>query len=293
MGPARRPRSIQGHPRNARALHRRRSRGPVHGSAAQEGGPAERRAGRRAQPAVRHVRVGCRVLRPDARQSRRGRSRDRRRDRGRVQPLGRHRRPLQGPHDHVGRPRVLRHRPQAAAQHPAGALRGTRRRARVRAGRGGRRRGRARVRRRRRHRVRRPQQPHPHEVLGCVRPRHRRAPLPLRVARHEEAVPGVHVRVRRDAARLVPGARVPVRRRHVDVHRRDARGHVARGGARGDVPGGRDRVLRAPVRAVARRAPAAVERRAPARLGDLDPLPARRVPHVGPLERGSTAATCP
>ncbi len=109
---------------------------------------------------------------------------DRARDRGRVQPLGRHRRPLQGPHGHVGRPRFLRHRPQAAAQHPAGALRGARRRARVRDGRDRRRRGRARIRRRRGHRVRRPQQPHPHALRGDVRARRRRAPLPLRVARH-------------------------------------------------------------------------------------------------------------
>ncbi len=54
------------------------------------------------------------------------------RDRRRVQPLGRHRRPFQGPHDHVRRPRLLRHRPQAPAQHPAAPLRGARRRARLR-----------------------------------------------------------------------------------------------------------------------------------------------------------------
>jgi anthraniloyl-CoA monooxygenase len=42
-----------------------------------------------------------------------------------VQPLGRHRAALQGPRDPLGRPRLRRHRPQEAAQHPAGALRGS------------------------------------------------------------------------------------------------------------------------------------------------------------------------
>ena len=45
-----------------------------------------------------------------------------------------------------------------------------------------------------------------------------------------------------------------------------------------------DRVLRAAVRAVARRAQADEQRRAPARLGDLDPLSARAVPHLGALD---------
>jgi hypothetical protein len=36
---------------------------------------------------------------------------------------------------------------------------------------------------------------------------------------------------------------------------------------------------------VARRPQAHVERRAPARLGDLDPFPARRVQALDPLER--------
>ena len=51
--------------------------------------------------AVRHVRLGRRVLRPDARQSRRGRRADRADDPAGVQPLGRHRRVLQGPQGHV------------------------------------------------------------------------------------------------------------------------------------------------------------------------------------------------
>ena len=77
--------------------------------------------------------------------------------------------------------------------------------------------------------------------------------LPVRLARHRKKLQGLHVRVRRDRARLVPGARVPVRRRHVDVHRRDARGRLASGGPRAHVAAGRDCVLRAAVRAVARR----------------------------------------
>ena len=53
---------------------------------------------------------------------------DRRPDPRRLQPLGRHRRPLPGPHAALHRPRLLRHRPHAPAQHPAGALRRARRR---------------------------------------------------------------------------------------------------------------------------------------------------------------------
>ena len=79
----------------------------------------------------------------------------------RLQPLGRHRGQHSGPHDALGRPRLLRHRPQAPAQHPAGPLRGARRRAGVR----DRRAGRQPVPRRRPdHRQRRPEQPHPHQA---------------------------------------------------------------------------------------------------------------------------------
>ena len=141
---------------------------------------------RRAQSPVRHVRLGRGVLRQDDGQSRGRRPGNRARDRRRVQPLGRHRRPLPRHDDHLGRPRLLRHRPQAPAQHPAGALRGARRRARVRNRRRRRRRRGARVRRRSRRRLRRPQQPHPHALSRRVRARRRRAALPLRLARHEE-----------------------------------------------------------------------------------------------------------
>ncbi len=218
--------------------------------------------------------------------------RDRRRDQRRVQSLGRHRRPLPRHDDHLGRPRLLRHRPQAAAQHPAEAVRGARRRAGVRDGRHRRRRRGARLRRGSRHRLRRHQQPDPHPLSRGVRARRRRAALPLRLARDEAAVQGVHVRVRRDRARLVPGARVPVRRRHLDVHRGDARGGLAAGRARADEPGRGHRVLRAAVRALARRPPAHEQRVAPARVGDLDQVPARRLPVVGALDRRATACRC-
>ena len=43
-----------------------------------------------------------------------------------------------------------------------------------------------------------------------VSARYRPAPLPLRLAGHEEALPRVHVCLRRNAARLVPGARLSI-----------------------------------------------------------------------------------
>ena len=159
---------------------------------------------------------------------------DRARDRRRVQSLGRHRRPFQGHDDHLRRPRLLRHRPQAAAQHPAAALRGARRRARVR------------DRRRRRCEAARAfaadlvvaadgaQQPHPDALRRRVRARRRRAALPVRLARHEEAFEAFTFAFDETRARLVPGARLPIRRRHLDVHRRDARGRLAEGGPRPD-----------------------------------------------------------
>ena len=108
------------------------------------------------------------------------------RDRRRVQPLGRHRRPLQGPHDHLGRPRLLRHRPQAAAQHPAAALRGARRRARVR----DRRRPTTRPRRASStptssSRATASTAASADATPATLRARRRSAPLPLRLARHE------------------------------------------------------------------------------------------------------------
>ena len=65
---------------------------------------------------------------------------------------------IRGQQDPLRRPRLLRHRPQAPAQHPAEALRGPRRQAGVRDRREGRR---GVPGRRPHHRQRRPEQPHP------------------------------------------------------------------------------------------------------------------------------------
>ena len=211
-----------------------------------------------------------------------GRPDQRRADPRRLQPLGRHRGQHPRPQGPLGRPRLLRHRPEAPAQHPAAALRGARREAGVR----DRRAGRRPVRRRRPdHRQRRPEQPHPRQARRDLPARHRPARLPLRLARHPEAVRGVHLRVRGNRMGLVPGPRLPLRRRDLDLHRRDARAGLARRRPRDDGEGGRDRVLRAAVREVPRRPCADVERQPPARLGAVDPLSARRLPELGPPQR--------
>ena len=72
---------------------------------------------------------------------------------------------------------------------------------------------------------------------------HGRLPDALRLVRHRRRARRVHLRVRRDRARRLPGARLSVRRAHEHVHRRDARGHVAAGRAGRRVGGGEPRVL--------------------------------------------------
>ena len=109
--------------RREHRLHRRRSGGAVLRAPHEAAGSRASGHGGRAQPPVRHLRLGRRVLRPDARQPARGRRAQRACDPRRLQPLGRHRRPHPRPHDPLERPRLLRHRAQAPAQHPAGALR--------------------------------------------------------------------------------------------------------------------------------------------------------------------------
>ena len=59
-------------------------------------------------------------------------------------------------------------------------------------------------------------------------PRHRHARVPLHLARHDEAVSRLHLRVRGNRARLVPDPRLPVQRVALDGDRRDARGDLAR-----------------------------------------------------------------
>jgi anthraniloyl-CoA monooxygenase len=59
------------------------------------------------------------------------------------------------------------------------------------------------------HRQRRPEQPHPHQVRRHLPARHRHPAVPLRLAGHAQAVRRLHLRLRTDRTRLVPGARLP------------------------------------------------------------------------------------
>ncbi len=206
----------------AHRLHRRRPGRPVFLDPDEEGESAARDiTRRRAQPARRHLRLGRRVLRRDAGQLSRGRSRDR---------TPRSRRSFHhwddidvslprtkitsGGHGFcgIGRKRLLNILQERAAKRwasnsvfetdvpddiarlatsaPISSSRPTASTARS-----------ARA------------------IAEHVQPGRRRAQVPLHLARHEAAVRRVHVRVRRDRPRLVPGARLPVRRRH---HRRSS-----------------------------------------------------------------------
>ena len=118
--------------RHGHRLHRRRPGRPLLRAADEAAGPGAPRPRRRAQQALRHLRLGRRLLRPDARQPAGGRPAVRGADPRRLQPLGRHRGQHPRREVRLGRPRLLRHRQEAPAQHPAGALRGSRRRAGVR-----------------------------------------------------------------------------------------------------------------------------------------------------------------
>ena len=86
-------------------------------------------------------------------------------------------------------------------------------------------------------------------------PTRRRLPDALRLVRHRPRARRVHVRVRRDRARRLPGPRLSVRRAHEHVHRRDAGGHVAARRARRARRAGEPRVLPRAVRRRARRPP--------------------------------------
>ena len=140
------------------------------------------------------------------------------------------------------RPRLLRHRPQAPAANPAGACPRARRRVAVRDRDRERRRlqGLRSDRRRRRHQLQGPQ-----HVRKRVQARHRRARLQVRLARHAAEVRRrLHLHLREDRARLGVGPRLPVRRRHRDVHRRVLGGDLAPLGLRPDGAGRDDRRLR-------------------------------------------------
>ena len=244
-------------------------------------GPAPRHHGGRAQQALRHLRLGRGVLRRHHGQHAPVGPAHRGRDPAGLQPLGRHRAQVQGPHDPQRRPRLRRHRAQEAAQHPAGALRAARREAAVRD------RGRFRrrfPRRRPGHRQRRHQLQDAQQVRAGLQARHRHTAQPLHLAGHAPPVRRLHLRLREDRARLVPGAHLQVRRRHHHLHRRDARRRVE--GARPG-PGRHGRIHRLLREALRRRpaGPQADDQRAPpARLG-LAELPARGLRAVVALQR--------
>ncbi len=71
-----------------------------------------------------------------------------------------------------------------------------------------------------RHRLRRHQLALPRRATASVRGRRRRPRQQVRVARHEQGVRRLHLRVRTDRARLDLGARLPLRPRLLDLHRR-------------------------------------------------------------------------
>ena len=80
-------------------------------------------------------------------------------------------------------------------------------------------------------------------------------------------LPGrVHVHLRRDAARLDLGARLPVRRRHRHLHRRMLGGNLAPLRVRRHEPGRDAGGVRADLRRAPRRPPAGDQRAAPARI---------------------------
>ena len=78
------------------------------------------------------------------------------------------------------------------------------------------------------HRLRRRQFEAPQPLCGGVPARHGHAAQPLHLARHRQALRRLHLRLPQDRARLVPGAHLQVRRRHLDLHRRDHRRDVSR-----------------------------------------------------------------
>ena len=210
--------------------------------------PAHDVTRRRAQQALRHLRLGRRLLRPDARQPAGGRRRRPRRRSSTRSTTGTTSRSTSAARKiTLGRPRLLRHRPEAPAQHPAGALRGARRRAGVRD---------------RRAESARRRTPTPTSsspatastaASAASTPTTYQPDIDMRRCRFvwlgtTQAVRRLHLRLRGDRARLVPGPRLPLRRRHLDLHRRDARGGLAKRRPRHDGEGRGDRLLREAVR---------------------------------------------
>ena len=103
---------------------------------------------------------------------------------------------------------------------------------------------------RRRHRRRRRRQ---QRLAGrsrrAVRARSRRPHGEVHLARHQPAARRLHLLLRRERARRVPGALLPLRRRHLDLHRRVRRGVVAPRRLRPPRPAADGRGLRGALRA--------------------------------------------
>ncbi len=216
---------------HARSSHRGRARRPVlrrPGQAALAG-LGDHPLG--AQRPRRRIRLRCGVLGRDAGRDRPGRPRGVRRHLGGVRPVERHRHPLRRRGPHLRRSRVRRPRPQPAAGGPAEALRRARGRRPVRhagaAGRGALGHPRPGGRRRRR------PLGHPGGLPGRLPAGAGRAALPLHVALHRPGLRGLHLH--RGAARLRrrPGARLPVLRPPLHLHRRTRGAGLAAGRLRG------------------------------------------------------------
>ncbi len=110
--------------------------------------------------------------------------------------------------------------------------------------------------------------------------RHRDPQEQIRLARHPPKIRRrLHLHLRGNRARLDLGARLPVRCRHRDFHRRMRRRYLAKIRLRRHEPGGELPRLREDFRKVSRRPPADVERGACARLGMAE-FPARAVRDV-------------
>ncbi len=213
-------------------------------------GPQHEIIGLGAQRPGRHVRLRGGVLRRDARRDRARRPGRLPGDGARVRPLGRHRHPLPargrppGPADHLRRARLRRDEPAHAARHPAGPLPRARRAAGLPDRGAGP--GRAVRHPRPRGRLRRRQLRHPGQVRRPLRAHRRHATVPLHVARHRQGLRRVHLRRPAHPVRGDAGARLPLRRDRIDVHRGDARLGLAAGRVR--APGRSRRGRATPVR---------------------------------------------
>ena len=208
-----------------------------------QAGPGARRHGRRAQPARRHLRLGRRVLRPDAGQPagrRPGQRRARSRDAfNHWDDIDVH---FHGHDDHA--PAATASAASAASACSTSCRSAARSSACELRVRDARCEDDAAYRRRRpdHRRATASTAASAASYADAFQPDIDAAQLPLRLARHAQAVRRLHLRLRGDRARLVPGARLPVRRRHLDLHRRDAASDVWRGAGLDRMePGGGDR----------------------------------------------------